>query len=377
LAICGSEIAAMNPGNPTIGTLDIAGVTATAGIMVVPEPDFDPTSPEHRTSVLVNTHAFSCNYRDKALILGAALSLPPDRFYSIGSEFVATVLEIGDDVSTFRPGDRVIPDGAWPPGRNGPAGGLPTNNSSRSRQIFDHRKLVPIPDELPDEIAAGFTIGAQTSYSMVRRLRLSTDSHVLVTAARSNTALFTIQALRKVGCNVYVVSTTGAFADELRSLGVREHFVIDADVPTLMDDADLRTTATRLEGFDAVVDPFLDVHLGKVLPCMGYGARYVTCGVADQYGKIAGQVVPNVRAMDLADVMHVVMIHNLELIGNCLGTREDLQQALRDYASGQLHVQLDSVHRGGDAVGFLDRTYNAPDRFGKVVFVHASESGRA
>jgi hypothetical protein len=33
-------------------------------------------------------------------------------------------------------------------------------------------------------------------------------------------------------------------------------------------------------------------------------------------------------------------------------------------------VLVDRVFSGGDAAGFLDRTYNAPDRFGKVVYLY-------
>ena len=55
-------------------------------------------------------------------------------------------------------------------------------------------------------------------------------------------------------------------------------------------------------------------------------------------------------------------------MGNCLGTTEDLKNALQDYASGDLKVIIDSVFTGNQVGAFFDRTYNAPDRFGKVVY---------
>ena len=71
LAICGSDIASRNPDNPTISTLEVAGVPVTVGLMSLAPPEFDPSADTDRRSVVVETTAFSCNYRDKALALRA------------------------------------------------------------------------------------------------------------------------------------------------------------------------------------------------------------------------------------------------------------------------------------------------------------------
>ena len=68
--------------------------------------------------------------------------------------------------------------------------------------------------------------------------------------------------------------------------------------------------------------------------------------------------------------MHRVMVNNLQIIGNCLGLTEDLERALAAHSAGHFPVIVDSVFSDGDAAGFLDRTYNAPDRFGKVVYLY-------
>ena len=59
---------------------------------------------------------------------------------------------------------------------------------------------------------------------------------------------------------------------------------------------------------------------------------------------------------------------NVQIIGNCIGLTSDLQQAVTDYVAGDLAVQIDSVCDGGGIGPFLDRTFNAGDRFGKVVY---------
>lgn len=62
-----------------------------------------------------------------------------------------------------------------------------------------------------------------------------------------------------------------------------------------------------------------------------------------------------------------LIVGNIEVLGNCLGSTSDLQHALRDFASGRLEVIVDSCFLASGAADFLNRTYNATNRFGKVV----------
>lgn len=374
LAICGDDVARQNPQNPTLATLDLDGVSVTTGIMVGPAPVFDPVAPATRHSVLVEVDAFSCNYRDRALVLRAARDLPADRWYPIGSEFVARVAAVGADVTSLAPGTRVIPDGAWPGGKDR-RGGLPTNHGSRGVQVLPDHALVAVPEAMPDEVAAGFTIGAQTSYSMLRVLDLAPDSRLLVTAAGSNTSLFALQAARNAGHHVTAMTSTDRFVDRLADLGADDVLVVDRGVRELREHPDVAAHVARHGRFHAVVDPFFDVHLAGVLPLLTYGGRYVTCGFAEQSSALTGRAVANLAHASLTDVMTAAMVGGHHLIGNCLGTTDDLRRALRDHASGRLDPVVDTVHTDGDAAGFLERTFTAPGRFGKVVYRHDPGAG--
>ncbi len=66
--------------------------------------------------------------------------------------------------------------------------------------------------------------------------------------------------------------------------------------------------------------------------------------------------------------MNAVMTKNLQIIGNCLRTTEDRENALLDYTSGKLKIIIDSVFTGNNIGVFFDRTYNTQERFGKVVY---------
>jgi len=57
--------------------------------------------------------------------------------------------------------------------------------------------------------------------------------------------------------------------------------------------------------------------------------------------------------------------------GNCLGAKEDLQQASSDFAASSLPVVVDFSYTGDEVGGFLSRTYVSADRFGKVVYSYS------
>ena len=371
LAIFGAAGAHPGAAGFAFPALEIDEMVVRCGIIRTPDPAFDPRAPEHARTVLARVRAFSCNYRDKGFMFDLQKQ-PADRFFVIGSEFVAEVEEVGPEVESLRPGDRVIGQNHYT-GRPSPDGireGIPTNHASRERQVLAEQKLVRIPASMPDEVAAGFSIGAQTAYSMVRKLAPQPGEHVLVTSATSNTSLFAIGALR--GCGVHIYATTSSRdADErLRSRGVASVIHVGGGEAGFRDHAGLERIARDIGGFDCVVDPYFDLHLEKAVQLMAPFGRYITCGFAGQNPGAARR--SGVKPVDMRGVMLQAMTKNLTLFGNCIGLREDLERALRDYDAGRFDCVVDSVFSGERALEFLDRTYNDRTRFGKVIFRYAA-----
>lgn len=368
-AVCGEKVKELLPHNDSIEMIEIKGHPVTCGIIATEAPRFDPRSPESESQVLIKIKAFSCNYRDINLIFSALTKGPGESFYSIGSEFAGEVLEIGSKVTSVKVGDRVIGDCFYHGGGRIPAAqGVVTNHASKEYQIVPESKVIRIPKRMPNDVAASFTIGAQTTYSMVRKLNLEAGANVLVTAAKSNTSLFAINALRAQGLNVYATTTSLQHADKLRQIGIKELFVVDSSLDNFIKHEQIRDFVIETGGFDGVIDPFFDLHLPKVLDVMGPGAKYITCGLHEQYQKLIGQETPFYPQVSLKTVLLKAMFRNLQIIGNCIGTTADLQRAIDDYSSESLPVFVDSTFTGKQAGSFLDRTYNASDRFGKVVY---------
>ncbi len=82
--------------------LEMEGVPITVGLLETDEPIYDVQASENRSGVLIKVRAFSCNYRDKALILQTSLRCQGRPTYAfIGSEFVGEVMAVGPS-----PGDQ-------------------------------------------------------------------------------------------------------------------------------------------------------------------------------------------------------------------------------------------------------------------------------
>jgi NADPH:quinone reductase-like Zn-dependent oxidoreductase len=373
LAVFGADDAV-----PTVGTTEtfaLDGMDVRGALVHVADPEFDPEI--QRTDVLVRVRAFSCNYRDAALIL-AAQAAAPDDFYVIGSELAGHVLAVGADVDELAIGDRVMVDAGYGPGGREPWG-LPTNHASRELQVLPASKLLVVPEPMDPATATAIAVGGQTTAAMVRRSCVGPGDAVLVTAGRSATSLFLVPQLADRGCDVTVItgSHDGSVHDRLRGLGATN--VVALERPKPVDAAGHRPPSARASagaselgsiakvhrGFAAVFDPFLDVHLPLAVKVLGMGGRIVSCGV-----QRAGNPSAVGDGDALGAVLAMLVWKQATIIGNCLGTTADLRTAIDLWADGRLPVVIDSIvdEGPGQVRAFLDRTFTAPDRLGKVVF---------
>jgi NADPH:quinone reductase-like Zn-dependent oxidoreductase len=347
--------------------VEIDQMQVRSGIVELDDPAVDLSQPWHACDVLVEVKAFSCNYRDKAFI-SRIQQFPASRYAAVGSEFVAKVLAVGAGVTSLKPGDRVIPNHHYLSGSFNTRGipeGIPTNRAARQYHCFHESKLLRLPDGVPDTVAAAFSLGAQTAYSMVRKMAPRSGMNVLVTSATSSTSLFLISALKRKGVHIFATTTSSQFDSRLQDLGVEQVLHVGRD-----DGFSESEVVVHLAGaiglFDQVFDPFFDLHLERSLEVLAPFGKYSTCGLLHQ------QVESGDKGMGLSmnaeRIMISLMAKNLLIMGNCLGVTEDLERALADYTTGQLDVIIDSVFEGGETGAFLSRTFSDQGRFGKVVF---------
>jgi NADPH:quinone reductase-like Zn-dependent oxidoreductase len=351
------------------GSVLIDGVRFRCGVVRTPDVAFDPAAAANRFRVLVRVRAASCNYRDRGLI-AALRHADAGRFFTVGSEFVAEVAAVGEGVTTLRPGDRVVANYHYeglPELPGGVRAGVPTNQATKEWQSFHERQLRRVPASMPDEVAAAFALNAQTAYGMVRRLEVRPGANALVTSAASNTSLAILNALRGRGVDVYAATSSEQAVPRLLALGARDVVVVGRGRAGFADDRALGEVLRAAGGADYVLDPFFDLHIARALELLNPFGKYVTCGLAAQThhaARAAGVDAPE----PLGAIAVQLIMKNLTVLGNCVGLTEDLDRALRDYDAGRLDPVVDSVFAGDDVGAFLDRTFNDPARFGKVVY---------
>ncbi len=372
LGICGKGYEEAGGGQPLVELLTIEGYQVRCGFFLARTPVFDPAD-AHRAAVLVETSAFSCNYRDKALILRMANLPLKGSFYPIGSELCGRVAQVGVSVADLAIGDKVIVDGYWASGAA--PWGLPTNHASRTLQVLPSSKLMRVPEAMSDAEAASISIGGQTSFGMVRRAEVAEGSRVLVTGGSSNTSLFLLQAARLAGGEVSVTTTSVGKVERLQALGASNVFVIDPAGGPLAADEAVAAYVKDSGGVRIMPRAEMPFQLDRGGAAMAVGGRYISCGVERQFPPAGMPLSPDDgRGLIGAAEFLTVMTRNLIIMGNCLGTTEDLSRAVAAWAKGQLPLAIDSVVEspaGGPMRGagaFLSRTYLDRERFGKVVY---------
>ncbi|HEM3618883.1 TPA: zinc-binding alcohol dehydrogenase family protein [Streptococcus suis] len=347
--------------------IDILGTTVTSGIVEVTRPNFDVKNPQNDDFILIHVDAFSCNYRDKALIVKEAIkmnnkesSAKPVSFF--GSDFVGTITAVGASVTDLKIGMRVIPNCYYPYKEyNNIAIGVVTNEASKGWLKLHKSKVLPIPDNMDDYVAASFSIGAQTSTSMIRRCHIKSTDKILVTSARSNTSIFIIKSLLTAGYDVTALTTTDWSGEELDFISPAKVVKIERGLKSWKE--------LELGKFDVIFDPFYDLNLLNCIPNLNFNGRYITCGFKNQHSTFE-EKTDDARLDKFNLLMIQAMINNLYIIGNCIGTTEDLRLAISNYDSNKPPIHIDKIVDVYHGAEFLDSTYNIRSRFGKVVMTY-------
>ena len=350
------------------GQLSLDGVQVGIGLVDRLPPPFDPASVDNYDRVLVEVLAFSCNYRDRAIILGYLRNHAATQPIHIGSDFVGIVREVGRNVRSFERGDRVIGNNSYPMAAvHDVSPGVPTNAASAGFLVLHESKLARIPRTMPLHVAAGFSIAAQTCYSMIRKLNIRGGERCIVTGASSNTALFALATLARMRTETYAVTTGSKNFGALRVAGtIRVKPPIDRSIAT-------NEVAGRIirehGGADVVIDCFADIYAASVLPLLRQGGTYITCGIFAQSG-----IEPRVSLSSPTwrDLLAFLIVNNISVYGNCLGSESDLANAIADYADLSAPIPIDCVFGIENSLEFVTRSFAASDRFGKVVLQYRS-----
>ncbi|HEX2140631.1 MAG TPA: quinone oxidoreductase [Woeseiaceae bacterium] len=155
----------------------------------------------------------------------------------LGSEAAGVVEAVGEGVTDFAPGDRVVYTGR------------PADAYSKARN-FPAARLVPIPDGVSDEQAAAVFLKGMTAWYLLRRsYRVQPGDTILLYAAAGGVGSIACQWAKHLGATVIGVVTTEEKARLAKSKGC-DHIVLSGQ----QDIAAVVRELTGGEGVAAVYD---------------------------------------------------------------------------------------------------------------------------
>jgi NADPH:quinone reductase-like Zn-dependent oxidoreductase len=312
-----------------------------------------PVPVVRRGDILVRLRAASLNYRDLANLAQKympTLALP----YVPASDACGEVVEIGEGVTRFKVGDRLMPiyTQGWHDGyptlelRTKRTLGAPLAGVLQEYVVVPAEDAVTVPAHLSDVEASTLPIAALTAWSTLQEGDIKTGSTVLVQGT-GGVAIFALQFAKLAGARVIALSSSDEKLARAKQLG--------ADVginyrKTQSWDIAVKD-ATDGRGVDIVVET-AGATLQQSLACVAFG------GFVGVIGFVAGYKteIP----------LRAVIGPMIRIQGIAVGSRARFEAMNRAISQHQLKPVVDStfaLEKAGDAFRHLQ----SGKHFGKIV----------
>ncbi len=304
--------------------------------------------------VRVRLHAASLNFRDLLMVRGQYNPKQPLPLIPL-SDGAGEVVELGDGVTRFQVGDRVMPIFAqrWLAGEPTKARllsalGGPLDGTLVEEVALHEEGLVPVPAHLSWEEAATLPCAAVTAWSaLVTQGGLKAGDTVVVLGT-GGVSLFALQIAHLHGARVIVTSSSDAKLERARALGAAETINYQA-VP------DWEKRVRELTGGTGA-DHVIEVGGG------GTFARSVRAVRIGGQISLIGVLAGNATEVNLAPIL----MQNIRVQGVIVGSRETFEHLLRAVAHHQLRPVVDRVFPFAEARAAFDHMAGQ-GHFGKIV----------
>ncbi|HEU0217727.1 MAG TPA: NADPH:quinone oxidoreductase family protein [Stellaceae bacterium] len=219
-------------------------------------PDPPPPGPGE---VQVRMSARGVQYVD-VLMLAGKYQFRPEPPFIPGNEAAGEVVAVGDGVTRFKPGDRIMNRM-----RLGAFGTL-----ANSKEI----DCDPVPAAMSLEAAAVFRGAYHTAYhALIQRGRLQEGEWVLIHGAAGGIGIAAIQVAKLFGAKVIATAST----DEKRQVCLEEGADYAIDYRDGFRDRVKEITGAR-DGVDICYDPIGANVFDESLRCLAFGGRILVLG---------------------------------------------------------------------------------------------------
>ncbi len=319
----------------------------------------DVADPQPRKDqVLVRVRACALNHLDIWVRKGLpGVKLP----HILGSDVAGEIAEIGEYVTGFKTGQRVLLAPMHYCGRcEKCASGL--QNQCREFTVLGNlvdggnceliavpaANVIPIPDSLDFDQAASVPLVFLTAWHMlVGRARIRPGQTVLVLGASSGVGIAAIQIAKLFHCRVITTAGDETKLAKGRELGA--DFGINHYQQKISEEV---RKITNKEGVDIVLEHVGAATWDESVKSLKSGGTLVTCGATT--GPIVG-----------IDLRHL-FARQLTLLGSYMGTMGELHEVLRHVFAGRLKPVLDRTFPLSElraAHEYLEKS----QMFGKIV----------
>ncbi len=211
--------------------------------------------------ILLDVKAASLNFPDVLMAQGLYQVKPPLPF-SPGAEAAGVVLEAGDGVRRFRPGERVIAIAGW--------GGFAEESA------VDEGRVTLLPDGMDFETGAAFLFTYGTALHALRnRGHLEAGETLLVLGAAGGTGLAAVEVGKAMGARVLAAASSPEKLALCRRAG--------ADLSVNYAAENLRDRVREMtggKGADVVFDPVGGPYTEAALRATAWRGRLLVIGFA-------------------------------------------------------------------------------------------------
>jgi NADPH2:quinone reductase len=293
---------------------------------------------------LVRVTAVALNHFD-TLITRGAYQHKPELPFSPGGEIAGVIEALGPDVRELRVGMRVQAYVGW--------------GGAREKVVVDQERLVPIPDDVPDEVAAGVSITYGTAlHGLQDRGRLAAGESVAVLGAAGGAGLAAVEIAKLLGGRVIAVASSAEKLEIAKAHG--------ADTGLNYASGDLKLAlraATEDRGVNVVYDCVGGALSEPALRALDWEGRFLVVGFA------AGEIPRFPLNLLLVKGVDVVGVFWGEAMKRNPGSyRRNMEQLFEWIRAGKLKPRIDAtfpLDRITDALRVLVRG----EAKGKIVVI--------
>ena len=312
-----------------------------------PQPSADPGW------VVLRVAGTSINYHDiftRRGMPGITIPLP----LIVGSDVAGEVHEIGEGVSGWSPGDRVLVDPLPCEGTNGRFLGEKMDGGRAEYCAVHSSQLMRLPDNVTFPQAAALPIAYGTAYRMmITHGKVSQGEKVLILGASGGVGVACVQLAKMVGAEVIACASSDDKLERLSEIGADRlvNYKRD-DMRKAVYDIVGRPGVNGTGGVDVAVNYTGGGTWKDTLRCVTMGGRLLTCGATAGFD-------------EQVDCRYIWTFEH-QIIGSDGWRRADLTALVDLVESGDLPVVIDRV-LPLDEIHEAERLLEDREVFGKIV----------